>query len=65
MAIKAYFMINVAEEDYKNGIEDILKDLETIAEVKAAERVSGFCDLLVKVQAPTVIIRGAKRCTRC
>ena len=65
MATKAYFMINIAEEAYKNGIEDILKDLETIAEVKAAEWVSGFCDLLVKVQAPTVIIRGAKRCNRC
>ena len=54
MATKAYFMINVAEEAYKTGIGDILKDLEIIAEVKDAERVSGFCDLLVKVQAPNI-----------
>jgi len=52
MATKAYFMLNVAEERCQNGFQDILRDLETVPEVKAVERVKGACDLLVKVDAP-------------
>ena len=54
MASNAYFMINVAEDAYKNDMANIFKDLETIAEIKEAERVNGFCELLAKVQASNI-----------
>ncbi len=54
MAAQAYLMVTVAEEAYTNYMDDILKEVEGIAEVKAAEQVSGFCDLVVKVQAPSI-----------
>jgi len=61
MATRAYFMINVAEKSSKNGYQCILRDLETIPEVKAVERVSGACDLLVKVEAPIRMIFVANK----
>jgi len=61
MATKAYFMINVAEKFCQNGYPDILRDLETIPEVKAVERISGACDLLVKVEAPIRMIFVANK----
>jgi len=61
MATKAYFMINVAEKSCQNGYQDILRDLETVAEVKAVERVSGGCDLLVEVEAPIRMIFVANK----
>ena len=61
MATRAYFMINVDEKFCKNGYQNILRDLETIPEVKAIERVSGACDLLVKVDAPIRMIFAANK----
>jgi len=61
MATKAYFMINVTEKFCQNGYQDILRDLETIPEVKAVERISGACDLLVKVDAPVRMIFVANK----
>jgi len=52
MASKAYFMINIAEKLCQDGFQGVLRDLETMPEVKAIERVKGACDLLVKVEAP-------------
>jgi len=61
MATKAYFMINVTEKFCQGDYPDILRDLETIPEVKAAERISGACDLLVKVEAPIRMIFVANK----
>ena len=61
MATRAYFMINVAEEFCQNGYQGILRDLEAISEVKAVERVTGACDLLVKVEAPIRMIFVANK----
>ena len=52
MGTKAYFMINVAERFCPNGYQDVLRDLETIPEVKSIEQIDGICDLMVKVEAP-------------
>ena len=49
MGMKAYFMIGVDEKFCPNGYQDILKDLESIPDVKSVDRVKGACDLLVKV----------------
>ena len=61
MATRAYFTVSVAEIFCQNGYLDILKDLETIPEVKSVERVSGACDLLVKVDAPIRMIFVANK----
>jgi len=61
MATRAYFMVNVAEKFSQNGYQDILRDLEAIPEVKAVERVSGGCDLLVEVEAPIRMIFVANK----
>ena len=61
MATRAYFIISVAEKYCQNGYEDILRDLETIPEVKSVERVKGACDLLVKVEAPIRMIFVANK----
>jgi len=49
MGMKAYFMIGVDEKFCPNGYQDVLKDLESIPDVKSVDRVKGACDLLVKV----------------
>ena len=61
MAIKAYFMVDVAEKFCQNGYQDILKDLGTIPEVESIERVKGACDLMVKVDAPIRMIFVANK----
>ena len=61
MATKAYFMVNVVEKFCQDGYQGIFRDLETIPEVKAVERVSGACDLLVKVEAPIRMIFVANK----
>ena len=61
MATKAYFMVNIVEKSCQNGYQDIFRDLEAIPEVKAVERVSGACDLLVKVDAPIRMIFVANK----
>jgi len=61
MATKAYFMVNVAEKSCQDGYQGIFRDLEAIPEVKAVERVSGACDLLVKVEAPIRMIFVANK----
>ena len=61
MATMAYFMINVAEKFCQNGYRDILRDLEAIPEVQSVERVTGACDLLVKVEAPIRMIFVANK----
>ena len=52
MAAKAYFMVIVAEEYLQNDRQVVLRDLKAIPEIKSAERVSGTCDLMLKVEAP-------------
>ena len=49
MGIKAYFVITVDEKFCQNGYGEILKDLESIPDIKSVDRVKGACDLLVKV----------------
>ncbi len=49
MGMKAYFMIGIDEKFCPNGYQDILKDLESIPDIKSVDRVKGACDLLVKV----------------
>jgi len=61
MATRAYFMINVVEKFCQNGYRDILRDLEAIPEVQSVERVTGACDLLVKVEAPIRMIFVANK----
>ena len=61
MATRAYFMVSVAEKSRQHGYQDILRDLETIPEVQAVERVKGACDLLVKVEAPIRMIFVANK----
>ena len=61
MGTRAYFMVNVEKKFCQNGYQDMLRDLEAIPEVKAVERVSGACDLLVKVDAPIRMIFVAKK----
>lgn len=61
MVTKAYFMVNVAEKFCQNGYQRVFKDLEAIPEVKAVERVSGACNLLVKVEAPIRMIFVANK----
>ena len=52
MGTKAYFMINVAEEFYRDYYQDVVRELKAIPEVESIERISGSCDLLVKVDSP-------------
>ena len=61
MATKAYFMINVDGKFCNNGYQGILRDLETIPEVRAVERVDGKCDLFVEVDAPVRVIFVANK----
>jgi len=61
MGTRAYFMVNVDKKSCQNGYQDMLRDLEAIPEVKAVERVSGACDLLVKVDAPIRMIFVANK----
>ena len=61
MTTKAYFMINAVERFCQNNYQDVLKDLGTIPEVKSVERVSGACDLLVKVDAPIRMVFVANK----
>jgi DNA-binding Lrp family transcriptional regulator len=61
MATKAYFMVDVEERFCQNGYRDILKDLEAIPEVESVERVTGACDLLVKVDAPIRMVFVANK----
>jgi len=61
MATRAYLMINVAEGLCQNGYQNALKDLEAMPEVQSIERVSGACDLLVKVEAPIRLIFVANK----
>ena len=61
MATKAYFMVSVAEKFCQDGYQGILRDLEAIPEVKSVERVSGACDLLVKIEAPIRMIFVANK----
>ena len=52
MAIKAYLMIDVAEEFCHKGYQDVLSDLADIGKVQSVERIDGTCNLLVKVEVP-------------
>ena len=53
MGMKAYFMIDVADEIYQNGHWQRAKqELEAIPEVEDVEPVSGSCDFLLKVDVP-------------
>ena len=52
MATKAYFVISVAEEFYRNHYQDVLRDLEAVPEVESVERIKGTSDLVVRVNAP-------------
>lgn len=61
MATKAYFMLCVVEKFCQDSYQRILSDLEAIPEVQAVERVSGGCDLLVKVEAPIRMIFVANK----
>jgi len=61
MATRAYFIINVAGNLAQTDYQDILKDLETIPEVRSVERVRGACDLLVEVEAPIRMIFVANK----
>ena len=61
MATRAYFMVNVADRFCRDGYKTVLRDLEAIPEVKSVERVSGACDLLVKVEAPIRMIFVANK----
>ncbi len=51
----AYVMVVVAEEYLNGGYQQIADDLQAIPEVKLVERVSGTCDLVVKVEVPPTI----------
>lgn len=61
MATKAYFVVSVAEDFYQNRYEDVLRDLEAVPEVESIERISGTCDLLVKVGVPVAAIFVANK----
>ena len=61
MATKAYFKVDIAEKFCQDSYQTILRDLETIPEVKSVERVIGSCDLLVKVEAPIRMIFVANK----
>jgi len=52
MATKRYLMINLAQEPYKNGYADVLRDLITIPEVQSIEQLDGVFDLMVQVECP-------------
>jgi len=61
MATKAYFMVSVAEKFCQEGYQRIFRDLETIPEIQAVDRVSGGYDLLIKVEAPVRMIFVANK----
>ena len=61
MARKAYFVIRVDEECYRNRYQDVLRDLKAIPEVESIERISHTCDLLVKVEAPIRVVFVANK----
>jgi hypothetical protein len=52
MATKRYLMISVDEGACKDGYQDVLRDLITIPEVQAIERLDGIFDLVVEVECP-------------
>lgn len=61
MATRAFFIISVAAKMAQTNYQDILKDLETIPEVRSVDRVRGACDLLVEVEAPIRMIFVANK----
>ncbi len=63
MAMKVYFMINVAEEFHQDDedYQDKLRELEAIPEVKSVEPVSGVYDLVVQAEAPVRAIFVANK----
>ncbi|UCD21484.1 MAG: hypothetical protein JSW22_05365 [Chloroflexota bacterium] len=61
MATTGYFVITVEEEFYRNHYENVLRDLKAVPEVDSVERISGTCNLLVKVTAPMRVILVANK----
>jgi hypothetical protein len=55
MATKRYLMINIAQESYKNGYQDVLRDLITLPEVQSIEQLDGVFDLIVQVECPATV----------
>ena len=57
MGNKAYFMIEMGRKCCDEDCYlDAVRELEAMPEVEAVKPVSGVCDLLVKVDAPTRVI---------
>ena len=53
MGMKAYFMVDVADEIREEGRwADAKRELAAIPEVETVEPVSGSCDFLVKADVP-------------
>jgi len=61
MATKAYFLINVSKEFCQHRYQDVLSDLKAVPEVESIQRISGTCNLLVKVDAPIKAIFVANK----
>jgi hypothetical protein len=52
MATKAYLMVTVREDFYRDHYQNVLRDLKVMPELDSIERIVGTCDLLVKITAP-------------
>ena len=62
MATKAYFTINMEKRFSDDGYYlDAVREVEAMPEVEAVKRVSGMCDLLVKVDTPIGVIFVANK----
>ena len=62
MGTKAYLMVNLDKKFSHDGYYlDAVRELAAIPEVEFVERVSGICDLLVKVDAPIRVVFVANK----
>ncbi len=61
IATKAYIMIHLDKKVDEDGCLRAIEELQAMPEVDTVERVDGFCDLVVTVDAPQRVIFVANR----
>jgi len=56
MATKRYYiMVNLTKEAYKDGYQEVLRDLIDIPWVQSIELLDGIFDLMVQAESPAIV----------
>jgi uncharacterized protein YjgD (DUF1641 family) len=61
MGMRAYLMVNVAEEVNEQGFAEILRELEGMTEVDFVDPVVGNWDIVIMIEAPITVEAVAKK----